>query len=160
MYPQETPVTEQTINADKQILRNTDYNMLKAFEHILQADSIDELMIRIQYVRDQYQDVLTLRQDCRDEVNVMEAIQASEEETIQPPDEDMPIPPILDGVIDDGFFQNPDDSPIPPILDGVIDDGFFQNPDFTIDDGVIDEGFSQNPDFTIHDGIDADKFLQ
>lgn len=82
MYPEDTPLTEQTINADKQILRNTDYNMLKAFEHILQADSVDELILRIQHVRTVYADVLTLRQGCRDEVNEMEAIELAEQSEI------------------------------------------------------------------------------
>lgn len=63
-----TPIPEQKINADKQILENTDYKMLKAFEHVLQADSVDELLLRIRYARDKYKEVLELRQQCRDDI--------------------------------------------------------------------------------------------
>ena len=69
---EDTSFEEQTINADKQILAKTDYNMLKAFEHILQADSVEELLVRLKYVSEQYQQVLNLRKDCRDEINEME----------------------------------------------------------------------------------------
>lgn len=68
----DTLPSEQIINADKQILSNTDYNMLKAFEHILQADSLDELLIRIRYAREHYAPQLTLRQTMRDEINEAE----------------------------------------------------------------------------------------
>lgn len=70
-FPQETPESEQIINADKQILRNTDYNMLKAFEHILQADSIEELLLRIRYARETYAPQLSLRKQCREEINTL-----------------------------------------------------------------------------------------
>lgn len=73
-----TPESELIINADKQILKNTDYNMLKAFEHILKADSLDELLLRLQYVRERYSGTLELRQNCRDEINEAE-IQLAEE---------------------------------------------------------------------------------
>lgn len=69
---QDTLPSEMTINADKQILNNTDYNMLKAFEHILQADSLDELMLRIKYAREHYAGQLELRQHCRNEINESE----------------------------------------------------------------------------------------
>ena len=71
--------SEQIINADKQILSNTDYNMLKAFEHILQADSLDELLIRIRYAREHYAPQLTLRQTMRDEINEAEITLVTEQ---------------------------------------------------------------------------------
>lgn len=70
---------ESIINADKQILNNTDYMMLKAFEHILQADSLEELLIRIRYAREQYAPQLDLRQNMREEINEAEIIIAQEQ---------------------------------------------------------------------------------
>lgn len=72
MNPYDTLPSEQIINADKQILSNTDYNMLKALEHILQADSLDELLLRIKYARENYAPQLELRQHCRNEINAAE----------------------------------------------------------------------------------------
>lgn len=80
MYPLDTLPSEQTINADKQILDNTDYNMLKAFEHILQADSLDELMLRIRYAREHYAPQLELRSHCRNEINEAEITLVKEQE--------------------------------------------------------------------------------
>ena len=71
--------SEQIINADKQILANTDYNMLKAFEHILQADSLDELLLRIRYAREHYAPQLELRSNCRDEINEAEITLVAEQ---------------------------------------------------------------------------------
>lgn len=72
MYLLDTLPSEQIINADKQILSNTDYNMFKAFEHILQADSLDDLLLRISYAREHYAPQLELRSNCRDEINEAE----------------------------------------------------------------------------------------
>lgn len=72
MHLQDTLPSEQIINADKQILANTDYNMLKAFEHVLQADSLDELLLRIRYAREHYAPQLELRATMRDEINEAE----------------------------------------------------------------------------------------
>lgn len=80
MYPMDTLPSEQIINADKQILRNTDYNMLKALEHILQADSLDELLLRIRYAREHYAPQLELRQTCRDEINEAEITLVQEQQ--------------------------------------------------------------------------------
>lgn len=80
MYLQDTLPSEQIINADKQILNNTDYNMLKAFEHILQADSLDELLLRIRYAREHYAPQLNLRQTMRDEINEAEITLVSEQQ--------------------------------------------------------------------------------
>lgn len=66
---------QRDIDTSKQILRQTDYRLLKAFEHILQADSLDELMIRIQYAREMCQDSLATRQNCRNKINESEAEQ-------------------------------------------------------------------------------------
>ena len=77
--PSDTLPSELIINGDKQILRNTDYNLLKAFEHILYADSLDELMIRIRYAREQYENVIAQRQLCRDEINEAEISLVQEE---------------------------------------------------------------------------------
>lgn len=78
-FPEETLPSEQVINADKQILSNTDYTMLKAFEHILQADSLEELLVRIQYARANYAPQLELRQTMRDEINDAEVTLVSEQ---------------------------------------------------------------------------------
>lgn len=72
LYPMETLPSEQLINADKQILANTDYNMLKAFEHVLQADSLPELLLRIQYIAKEFKELIELRQHCREEINAAE----------------------------------------------------------------------------------------
>lgn len=72
MYLLDTLPSEQIINADKQILSNTDYNMLKAFEYILQADSLDDLLLHIRYAREHYAPQLELRSNCRDEINEAE----------------------------------------------------------------------------------------
>lgn len=80
MYLQDTLPSEQIINADKQILANTDYNMLKALEHILQADSLDELLLRIRYAREHYAPQLELRSHCRNEINEAEITLVKEQE--------------------------------------------------------------------------------
>lgn len=76
----DTLPSEQIINADKQILANTDYNLLKALEHILQADSLDELMLRVRYAREHYAPQLELRSHCRNEINEAEITLVQEQE--------------------------------------------------------------------------------
>lgn len=72
MYIQESLPSEQIINADKQILANTDYNMLKAFEHVLQAESLPDLLVRLESTRKDFKETLKLRQHCREEINEAE----------------------------------------------------------------------------------------
>lgn len=80
MLPLDTLPSEQTINGDKQILANTDYNMLKAFEYVLQADSLEDLLFRIQYARETYTPELDLRKKCREEINAAEISLVQEQE--------------------------------------------------------------------------------
>ena len=72
MYLMDTLPSEQIINADKQILNNTDYNMLKAFEYVLQAESLPDLLVRLESTRKDFKETIKLRQHCREEINAAE----------------------------------------------------------------------------------------
>lgn len=78
---------EGEINASKNILDNTDYQILRAVEEIFAADDIVTLLKAIADAGKVIKDTIRLRKKMRDRINELEAMTAEDDEqaTEEPP---------------------------------------------------------------------------
>ena len=73
------------INACKNILDNTDYQILRAIEEIFAADSTMKLLSALASAGKEIVETITLRKQCRARINELEAMTPEEEQTAQTP---------------------------------------------------------------------------
>lgn len=71
---------EGEINASKNILDNTDYQILRAVEEIFAADDIVTLLKAIADAGKVIKDTIRLRKKMRDRINELEAMTAEDDE--------------------------------------------------------------------------------
>lgn len=81
---------EGEINACKNILENTDYQILRAIEDIFAADSVTELLSALAHAGKEIAKTIKLRKDCRAKINELEAMTAEDDEPIAEVIEDTP----------------------------------------------------------------------
>lgn len=70
---------EGEINANKNILDNTDYQVLKAIEDIFAATGITELLSAITNAGREIVHTIALRKQCRERINELEAMEAEDD---------------------------------------------------------------------------------
>ncbi|WP_418389524.1 hypothetical protein [Adlercreutzia sp.] len=80
---------EGEINARKNILDNTDYQILRAIEDIFAADGITELLSALANAGREITQTIRLRKECRARINELEAM-TPEDEQEEPPSEEEP----------------------------------------------------------------------
>lgn len=80
---------EGEINARKNILDNTDYQILRAIEDIFAADGITELLSALANAGREITQTIRLRKECRARINELEAM-TPEDEQEEPPAEEEP----------------------------------------------------------------------
>lgn len=78
---------EGEINACKNILDNTDYQILRAIEDIFAADSMTELLSALKNAGKEIAHTITLRKQCRARINELEAMTAEDDEPTEAPAE-------------------------------------------------------------------------
>jgi hypothetical protein len=73
---------EGEINANKNILDNTDYQILRAVEDIFAAESMAELLSAIANAGKEIAKTIKLRKQCRERINKLEGMTAEDDEPI------------------------------------------------------------------------------
>ena len=71
---------EGEINGCKNILDNTDYQILRAIEDIFAADGVTKLLEALANAGKQITQTIKLRKKMRDRINELEAMQAEDDE--------------------------------------------------------------------------------
>lgn len=85
---------EGEINACKNILDNTDYQILRAIEEIFAADDVITLLKAISDAGKVIKDTIKLRKQMRDRINELEAMTPEDEAPVEaPPEEVVPEAP-------------------------------------------------------------------
>lgn len=73
---------EGEINANKNILDQTDYQILRAIEDIFAVEGIAELLSALANVGQEIVHTIKLRKDCRKRINELEAMTAEDDEPV------------------------------------------------------------------------------
>lgn len=73
---------EGEINGCKNILDNTDYQILRAIEDIFAADGVAELLSALANAGKEIAKTIKLRKQCRARINELEAMTAEDDEPI------------------------------------------------------------------------------
>lgn len=91
---------EGEINASKNILDNTDYQILRAVEDIFAADNVTELLSALAKAGKEVTKTIKLRKQCRARINELEAMEAEDEEPVEAAPVEAPEPIEAEGATD------------------------------------------------------------
>ncbi len=72
---------ESEINANKNILDNTDYQILRAIEDIFAADNVTALLMALSDAGKTIKNTIILRKKMRDRINVLEVMTPEDDES-------------------------------------------------------------------------------